>query len=69
MSKTNLSLPNGYHGKNSEDAGQHEDKPWEGVKCGLIDISVDGCGDQACKFEGQLEHDKGYACGMKSNYP
>jgi len=43
-----VSLPNRYHRKNSEDAGQNEDKPWEGVKCGLIDLSVDGCGDQAC---------------------
>ncbi len=61
----NLSLPNGYHRKNGEDAGQYEDKPWECVKCGLIDPSVDGCGDQACKFEGQLEHDKGNAYGRK----
>lgn len=62
----NLSLPNGYHRKNGEDAGQYEDKPWECVKCGLIDPSVNGCGDQACKFEGQLEHDKGNAYGRKS---
>lgn len=60
--------PDGHHRKHSECAGQYEDKPRKGVQCALIDLSIDGCGDQACNFERQLEHDKGKAYRRKSRH-